>query len=769
MHPERGRRFLRERRVDVLQDVLGVARVGRRLEPREDLEPFQQLVVHVRRQVVGHQPAIVVVRDMSAVHDLAENVPQVVPGHLRVGLEVVHRDLRAAREVAEVEGVDPVPALRPELLALDDHGVEQTERKRDALELARLRAALEEVVRERQPVLAHVRPEPLGRLVGQLHAHLQDVDRQLRRLSRQEHPELRMRSVQVVAPLLQVPRRPSRGQVDVLQERPPTVLERHLDRLLSHRLLPLSERHQAEVPLIEPDTVLLAELLRVLDGVHAGGEDEEDGGLGRDVAVRALEVEGLRRDVLGAHDGLDKGRERLAHAVGAERADEQQALELGHLLPVARQRLLLGALELEPLAEALGGADHVVGQLLEDLELLERVAHEPRRVVQPLRQRVVHARRLRAADQKVEHLGLQVAAARLHLEAQLARKHQLVPLEQALRHVAEAGVARRVDEHVDPRCEVLCLDRRRLRWRRRRVLLLLPAPAFSLLPLGAVCHVHALLEDGHEVGHREAVHVVQHPELVDEEVGQRAADGDRNVRLARGGDGQLRLLGDLLLLLNLVRRHLGALQPLDELDVLEDVALRGAESVQQLVLQRLELELEPVLLLHEHHLLFLEIRALLVDHQPQQLLLEPVERDHEVDDRGLRRDLRLVVRVAQLRLHEELEVGVVLDLLVAELDHERAPAADDGAHEHGVQHRVDVLADVLDHDRLAVGDRHLDRVQVLGLCQLHHLHLLGRRFLGVGHKRPGLLLVVVVRLRLVHLQRVLAPNPLDALQLRVDE
>ena len=39
---------LRELRVDVLEDVAGVARVGGRLEPREDLEALQQVVQHVR-------------------------------------------------------------------------------------------------------------------------------------------------------------------------------------------------------------------------------------------------------------------------------------------------------------------------------------------------------------------------------------------------------------------------------------------------------------------------------------------------------------------------------------------------------------------------------------------------------------------------------------------------------------------------------------------------------------------------------------------------
>mmetsp|Transcript_66859 Transcript_66859/g.164845 ORF Transcript_66859/g.164845 Transcript_66859/m.164845 type:complete len:203 (-) Transcript_66859:3743-4351(-) len=202
--------------------------------------------------------------------------------------------------------------------------------------------------------------------------------------------------------------------------------------------------------------------------------------------------------------------------------------------------------------------------------------------------------------------------------------------------------------------------------------------------------------------------MIEYPQLVDQEVGQRPTHGHGHVGLAGRRDDHFGLLSDLLLLRDLVGRDLGALQPLDELDVLEDVALGGREAVQQLVLEGLELHLEAVLLLHQHHLLLLQVGPLLVDDEGEQLLLQPVERDHEVDERRLRRDLGLVVRVAQLRLQVELEVGVILDLLVAQLDDHGSAAADDGAHEDGVEHRVDVLANVLNHDGLPALDRHLD-------------------------------------------------------------
>ena len=100
--------------------------------------------------------------------------------------------------------------------------------------------------------------------------------------------------------------------------------------------------------------------------------------------------------------------------------------------------------------------------------------------------------------------------------------------------------------------------------------------------------------------------------------------------------------------------------------------------------------------------------------------------------------LRLVVRVGELAVQDQPEVGVVLDLLVAQPD--GAPLLDGVAAEQRVEHRVDLLLDVLDQNHVAVRDRVLDLVEVAALAELHHLQA-----------------VAVLRL-----------DPLDALQLRVD-
>jgi hypothetical protein len=70
-------------------------------------------------------------------------------------------------------------------------------------------------------------------------------------------------------------------------------------------------------------------------------------------------------------------------------------------------------------------------------------------------------------------------------------------------------------------------------------------------------------------------------------------------------------------------------------------------------------------------------------------------RDGEVDERGLRLDLRRVVRVGHLGMQKQLEVFVVLNILVAHLDVHRAALLAGGARHYGRVHRVDLLAHVL--------------------------------------------------------------------------
>jgi hypothetical protein len=99
------------------------------------------------------------------------------------------------------------------------------------------------------------------------------------------------------------------------------------------------------------------------------------------------------------------------------------------------------------------------------------------------------------------------------------------------------------------------------------------------------------------------------------------------------------------------------------------------------------------------------------------------------------------VGVRQLRLQVQGEGLVVVDLLSGEL-HAQLPALlVDGPAEHGVESGVDVGAEVLDDERLAIHDGGLDRLEPLFLRELDHDEVV----------------------------LLLLPEPLDALGLRVDD
>mmetsp|Transcript_68303 Transcript_68303/g.134046 ORF Transcript_68303/g.134046 Transcript_68303/m.134046 type:complete len:219 (-) Transcript_68303:794-1450(-) len=194
---------------------------------------------------------------------------------------------------------------------------------------------------------------------------------------------------------------------------------------------------------------------------------------------------------------------------------------------------------------------------------------------------------------------------------------------------------------------------------------------------------------------------------------------------------------------NLVRHALGLLQPFDQRNVLRDVALRCGQLEQNVVLQVAHLDLEPVLLADELFPQRRQVGLLLAHHKTQQLVLQTAEGHHEVDQCALGLDLGGVVRVGELGVQVQLELGVQLHFRVAQFQ-VLLLAADDGrALDHRVQHCLHGLPHVLDEHRLPVLQRALHLPQHVFLVQPHDLQV-----------------AVRVRLQVSH--------PLDALQLRVD-
>mmetsp|Transcript_6913 Transcript_6913/g.16623 ORF Transcript_6913/g.16623 Transcript_6913/m.16623 type:complete len:1317 (-) Transcript_6913:1319-5269(-) len=236
--------------------------------------------------------------------------------------------------------------------------------------------------------------------------------------------------------------------------------------------------------------------------------------------------------------------------------------------------------------------------------------------------------------------------------------------------------------------------------------------------------------------------MVDRAELGQKEVEHGTLGRLKAVELARDGDLLLSLLADLHRHVDLTHRLLGLLEALDQRHVGEDVLRRVREALEEVVLELEELDLVLRELGLQRSRLLLEVGPLGAHHLGQELVLETGLGGDEVDEGALGRDLGLVVRVGQLGLEEELEAHVVLDLLAAQLEEEAAPLLVDRAREHRIERGVDVHTDVLDDDRVAVGDGRLELAEPVLLGELEH------------HEAVVLLALA---------------QPLDTLHLRVDD
>eukprot|EP00976_Prorocentrum_cordatum_P105382 1194250-Prorocentrum_minimum.AAC.7 len=134
----------------------------------------------------------------------------------------------------------------------------------------------------------------------------------------------------------------------------------------------------------------------------------------------------------------------------------------------------------------------------------------------------------------------------------------------------------------------------------------------------------------------------------------------------------LRLLHHHLLLADLVGLDLTLIEHLHRLLVLQQIAAGGVQHLEDLVLDLLELA---------------------------GLLVQPLRRDHERQERHLHAHLGQVVRPRQRRREEHAEVLVVRYRLVAQLDAQLAALFVGLPEQHGLQHGVELLAHVLHQQR----------------------------------------------------------------------
>mmetsp|Transcript_33278 Transcript_33278/g.71326 ORF Transcript_33278/g.71326 Transcript_33278/m.71326 type:complete len:451 (-) Transcript_33278:1539-2891(-) len=268
-------------------DMLQVPLVwsGLRRQPRQftvgignHLDLIQKLIAHEVQQILFAHSAVPIIYNVSTVHDLAEDVPQIVPGNLHGGgsFQVVVKHLGRVSKVARGEWILHVVAHRSKLLSLQHQRVEVAQGEEDGLDL---RVAVLEVLFaeecERSP---QVGQHPLGRLVGELNRALQDANgNTIARIGREENSKVGMAVLDCedVQLLLELDA-PLGHQVNVLEHDPMTFAVANVKLRHGNDVLALAH---GNVPIVgtqlQPDQ-RLPHGLHLLDRVGARRQDEED-------------------------------------------------------------------------------------------------------------------------------------------------------------------------------------------------------------------------------------------------------------------------------------------------------------------------------------------------------------------------------------------------------------------------------------------------------------------------------------------------------------
>eukprot|EP00162_Nutomonas_longa_P015663 comp22377_c0_seq1/m.54222 comp22377_c0_seq1/g.54222 ORF comp22377_c0_seq1/g.54222 comp22377_c0_seq1/m.54222 type:complete len:365 (+) comp22377_c0_seq1:1624-2718(+) len=234
------------------------------------------------------------------------------------------------------------------------------------------------------------------------------------------------------------------------------------------------------------------------------------------------------------------------------------------------------------------------------------------------------------------------------------------------------------------------------------------------------------IKEPKELRQRGLVHGAHERHFCDHKVDHRAAGCDGAVLLTHGVDLLLGLecRGDLFK--HFLRNHLCVGEHADQLVVIDHVAFGVAQALKQCIFELLDALLVRVDLVQQRLALLFETGLLVMEHASEKLGLETGNCDGEVNHRGARTDLGLEVRVRQLGGQIQIKVRMVVDLLVTNLDAELAPNLDQLLVKHIVEHRVDLVLNVLNQQRLAVAHCVLEMgLELLVVERSHNKPLLG--------------------------------------------
>mmetsp|Transcript_25703 Transcript_25703/g.48343 ORF Transcript_25703/g.48343 Transcript_25703/m.48343 type:complete len:504 (-) Transcript_25703:3030-4541(-) len=272
-------------------DVAGVAREShsdgiRGVELWRQLGGVQQPLVERDGEIRLASPPVPEVRDVTSVHDLTEEVPQILERHAVLGVgdvQIVGQDVGADAQVSNVERVTTGPALRAEPLPSEHETVEEAKAKEAASELLRLAAPIQALLVEGRPRPQQVALEVGGRLVRDLDAGLKeglgDVlhGREGGRLGADEAAEAGVRGLGAQLQLPVEGGQPGLHQVQVLEHDPTSLGGHLLKHVLRRLLLALAQTNVDKGALLGADVERSSELLDQRGGVHPGEKHEEDG------------------------------------------------------------------------------------------------------------------------------------------------------------------------------------------------------------------------------------------------------------------------------------------------------------------------------------------------------------------------------------------------------------------------------------------------------------------------------------------------------------
>lgn len=109
-----------------------------------------QFWFHELFQIGPTQSSVPVVSDVSTVHDLTEEVPQVFPRNFGIVFKIIIEHADADGEITGVEGINSIPPLSSKFSSFRDNSVKIAESKQDGFEFCffgtRLQSFLIEVV-----------------------------------------------------------------------------------------------------------------------------------------------------------------------------------------------------------------------------------------------------------------------------------------------------------------------------------------------------------------------------------------------------------------------------------------------------------------------------------------------------------------------------------------------------------------------------------------------------------------------------------------------